>query len=169
MPVFDSEFNIGIADQKPPKVCQWLYCPDARTGEYGDRKMKMCAKCNIVRYCSKECQRADWREHKSYCQIPPMMDIGGWLEKHRSLFRWALIEGLRLRSEPSNIARETIVVKVLVLDRIFNGVIPSPFLVESLTRATIPVIPGINFGGPNEAQSRKIINAGGLGQGVVRF
>jgi NAD(P)H-dependent flavin oxidoreductase YrpB (nitropropane dioxygenase family) len=26
-----------------------------------------CAKCRRVRYCGKECQAADWREHKKAC------------------------------------------------------------------------------------------------------
>ncbi|KAJ7184721.1 hypothetical protein C8R46DRAFT_1064882 [Mycena filopes] len=167
MPIIDSEYGVSIADPKPLKVCQWHQCPNAPSG-YGDRKMKMCAKCNFVRYCSKEFQRADWSEHRLYCQIPPVMDIGAWADKHRALFRWALIEGLRLRSEPSNIERETIVVNIGVLDRLLHGSVPSPFLVESITRASIPVYDGKAFGGP-PAQSREIIEAGGIGVGVVRF
>ena len=27
----------------------------------------MCARCEAVRYCSRECQRADWKAHKPVC------------------------------------------------------------------------------------------------------
>lgn len=30
-------------------------------------KPKVCAKCKCRRYCSVECQRGDWKEHKKYC------------------------------------------------------------------------------------------------------
>lgn len=31
-------------------------------------KIKRCSKCKQIRYCSKECQKADWDSHKSECQ-----------------------------------------------------------------------------------------------------
>ncbi|KAH9921635.1 uncharacterized protein B0H18DRAFT_1020599 [Fomitopsis serialis] len=32
-----------------------------------DGSLKICSKCHAVKYCSPECQRADWREHKKTC------------------------------------------------------------------------------------------------------
>ncbi len=29
--------------------------------------IKRCSRCNIVWYCSAECQRTDWKRHKSFC------------------------------------------------------------------------------------------------------
>jgi len=29
---------------------------------------KKCANCETVRYCSRECQRRDWKEHKRICE-----------------------------------------------------------------------------------------------------
>jgi hypothetical protein len=34
-----------------------------------DIKLKSCAKCKIVKYCSKECQCADWNNHKQTCKL----------------------------------------------------------------------------------------------------
>lgn len=29
--------------------------------------LNKCSKCNVVRYCSVECQKMDWTKHKTYC------------------------------------------------------------------------------------------------------
>ena len=31
--------------------------------------MKHCAKCTWTKYCSKACQKADWKEHKLVCIV----------------------------------------------------------------------------------------------------
>lgn len=33
-----------------------------------DNALKKCGKCKIVRYCSPECQKAHWKEHKLVCE-----------------------------------------------------------------------------------------------------
>lgn len=33
-------------------------------------KMKTCARCRVARYCSADCQRADWPRHKPGCTAP---------------------------------------------------------------------------------------------------
>eukprot|EP00662_Eupelagonemidae_sp_cell21_P022460 gene22460-29414_t len=30
-------------------------------------RFKRCVRCHLARYCSKECQAADWEMHKAYC------------------------------------------------------------------------------------------------------
>ena len=35
--------------------------------EKPDAKFQYCAKCRSVCYCSKECQKAHWRDHKLAC------------------------------------------------------------------------------------------------------
>ncbi|KAJ6504444.1 hypothetical protein DFH09DRAFT_1335327 [Mycena vulgaris] len=169
MPIIDSTYGIGIQDPKPVKVCQWIDCPDAGAG-YADRKMKMCAKCNVVRYCSKACQRADWKEHKLYCQISPIMDIGGWMDKHESIFRWALIEALKVRTDPSKLLNYGLWVDISRMDRLVKGITPSPFLIESISILSFDEInkraaPGLC----KPEASRAIAEAGGVGQGVVIF
>ena len=32
------------------------------------KKMSFCSKCNHVHYCSAECQRQGWQEHKPLCK-----------------------------------------------------------------------------------------------------
>ena len=34
-----------------------------------DHKLKRCSACNIVGYCSKECQKKDWKQHKISCKL----------------------------------------------------------------------------------------------------
>eukprot|EP00122_Pirum_gemmata_P008675 Pgem_evm1s8004 len=41
----------------------------------GDVKTLKCGNCATVQYCSKKCQRDDWRSHKAYCDV-----------KHRTKF-----------------------------------------------------------------------------------
>ncbi|KAJ7653205.1 hypothetical protein DFH06DRAFT_918405, partial [Mycena polygramma] len=33
------------------------------------RTLKQCAKCELTRYCSTDCQRADWKRHKECCKV----------------------------------------------------------------------------------------------------
>lgn len=40
-------------------------CLCSRCHEMGTRK---CGKCRVVYYCSKECQAADWENHKEFCK-----------------------------------------------------------------------------------------------------
>jgi hypothetical protein len=40
-------------------------------GSFGGRdgKLKKCSGCNCVLYCSAECQKSDWTNHKLYCKL----------------------------------------------------------------------------------------------------
>ena len=40
----------------------------ARCGKPGATGMLRCSKCKSVRYCSRECQRSDWKQHKLRCK-----------------------------------------------------------------------------------------------------
>jgi hypothetical protein len=37
--------------------------------EVGAGKFKKCTACKTVVYCSKECQKKDWKAHKAVCQL----------------------------------------------------------------------------------------------------
>ena len=44
--------------------------------------LNLCAKCKSVMYCSRECQVADWKEHKPICrgEKKPLAIEGGYAE-----------------------------------------------------------------------------------------
>ena len=44
--------------------CYSPQCPDRRVER---NKTMYCSRCRSVTYCSRECQKADWARHKSYC------------------------------------------------------------------------------------------------------
>ena len=37
----------------------------------GAPSTKRCGRCRLRRYCSTECQQADWPDHKPHCSVPP--------------------------------------------------------------------------------------------------
>ncbi|KAK7036138.1 MYND-type domain-containing protein [Favolaschia claudopus] len=173
MPILDSRLGLFVKDVNPERICQSTACPRTKIG-YGGIKMPACGQCKYVRYCSKSCQRADWRKHKLYCHIPPVLDIARWMEKHEPLFRWALIEGLDLRNQPSNILTHCLLVQLVATDRLMMGPdssAPSHFYVDSVVRTTFKAMQR-NYGMPVDNfahQSQEIIASGGLGRGIVIF
>lgn len=42
-------------------------CASCHKSESNEMSLLRCGRCKRQRYCSRECQRADWREHKSDC------------------------------------------------------------------------------------------------------
>lgn len=47
-----------------PTICAVCHATSTSTGS----KLNFCSKCRNVAYCSTECQRADWKSHKSTCK-----------------------------------------------------------------------------------------------------
>lgn len=44
------------------------------------QKFKTCGKCRVSHYCSPECQKAHWKNHKMYCeQLGSKRDIKQWI------------------------------------------------------------------------------------------
>jgi hypothetical protein len=41
-----------------------------------DEASSVCARCQLVRYCSRECQRADWKAHKPACTAVALLSSG---------------------------------------------------------------------------------------------
>ncbi|XP_041374000.1 uncharacterized protein LOC121387056 [Gigantopelta aegis] len=58
-------------DKVTPPMCQGnrlLFCDSCATANVS---CKRCTKCYSVYYCSRECQKKDWREHKKVCKQRP--------------------------------------------------------------------------------------------------
>merc|ERR1719150_557862 len=65
--VVDSQGKIhklGRSDQKPRRYFFGL-CPSCyKIGEHS-----ACSGCLMISYCSKKCQKADWKSHKALCKV----------------------------------------------------------------------------------------------------
>lgn len=44
-----------------------MQCAVCKKKEEESAKLLYCSKCKAVTYCSRECQKADWRQHKTVC------------------------------------------------------------------------------------------------------
>lgn len=55
-----------VKDITKVSICYNPKCPVPR-GEVERSKTMCCSRCRMALYCSRECQVADWREHKSQC------------------------------------------------------------------------------------------------------
>ncbi|KAK1732490.1 hypothetical protein QTG54_004661 [Skeletonema marinoi] len=44
-----------------------LYCAMCRKSEQWEKPFPECSGCNLVIYCSRECQKSDWKNHKRLC------------------------------------------------------------------------------------------------------
>ena len=57
--------NENVTDKKKPtKECNKC---KSKIGE-GGKKLKLCSGCKDVYYCSIECQKSNWKEHKPLCK-----------------------------------------------------------------------------------------------------
>jgi hypothetical protein len=42
----------------------------AAAGCASEEASSVCSRCQAARYCSRECQRTDWKAHKPVCAVP---------------------------------------------------------------------------------------------------
>jgi hypothetical protein len=59
-------FYRNIINLRSQAKCTDISC--TQTSEITKSNFKLCAECQAVRYCSKACQVADWKEHKTVCK-----------------------------------------------------------------------------------------------------
>ncbi|RUS15111.1 hypothetical protein BC937DRAFT_92885 [Endogone sp. FLAS-F59071] len=63
----DEYFELYVAGDNRARVfCK--YCDKPEPTEADEESFKRCKRCRSVWYCSVECQRTDWKEHKRTCQ-----------------------------------------------------------------------------------------------------
>ncbi|EJD39086.1 hypothetical protein AURDEDRAFT_128526 [Auricularia subglabra TFB-10046 SS5] len=93
-------------------------------------KLFLCGKCKAAKYCSKECQKVAWKDHKTHCKVAaanrqllesstekvqPFANAAAdlpeskselhsllqtWTNRHRPSLAAALVDALNLRSDP---------------------------------------------------------------------
>lgn len=52
-------------------------CNKVTCANCGARNVKLyvCNKCQFVRYCGRDCQKNDWKDHKKYCYTPDAANL----------------------------------------------------------------------------------------------
>ncbi|KAF9068333.1 hypothetical protein BDP27DRAFT_1327471 [Rhodocollybia butyracea] len=168
----DPDLRLRIQGKNPERNCEHRLCPRRNSG-YEGRKMKVCAKCHHVRYCSKECQKENWRVHKMICKkFEPIADYTGWMEKYDSLFRWAAKEAFRIHAS-DDIFHNILEITATYSDRVpaHLGTTPSPFYI--ITAKVLPLtselsgVPVLIFA--DLERSLEIHSKGGIGRANLLF
>ncbi|CAJ1961605.1 unnamed protein product [Cylindrotheca closterium] len=59
--------RITPIDENDLVKSQCGHCRESSTSQEFQRSLLLCSRCRHARYCSKECQRANWKEHKKIC------------------------------------------------------------------------------------------------------
>ncbi|KAF9560364.1 hypothetical protein CPC08DRAFT_708165 [Agrocybe pediades] len=103
-----SRFDI----ERAAKISQWggPYIRDCEFAECGKvefrdvEKMRQCAKCQIIVYCSQECQKADWPRHKQECGAEWQAPRG--LPSQENIMRYFLENDPGLRKVSERLQRE---------------------------------------------------------------
>jgi len=67
----DVAIKISMEDDAANVHAQKTYCDKCgRRPGYDDPPLKVCSRCRKARYCSVDCQRSAWKEHKPNCKAP---------------------------------------------------------------------------------------------------
>lgn len=64
---------ISTQRQGKPAVCCEPSCDRAKADGFS---LKRCTGCHVARYCSRECQKKHWQEHKQVCKAPSGQSAG---------------------------------------------------------------------------------------------
>ncbi|EJD38703.1 hypothetical protein AURDEDRAFT_154053 [Auricularia subglabra TFB-10046 SS5] len=86
-----------ILARRRVRACARLGCSVVAAVAHPDEyaKLQACARCRLVRYCSRQCQQADWKgandgvAHKKVCPVLCRLAEGGALEAHRPYDEYA--------------------------------------------------------------------------------
>ncbi|KAI0079844.1 hypothetical protein K474DRAFT_1673113 [Panus rudis PR-1116 ss-1] len=95
-------------------ICRYPSCPNR---DKPNMRLRQCAKCRVTRYCSRECQKQHWSDHKEFCKsYLHMKDMltehssrgelydryNKWVRTHNILFTETLVACLNLPQFPKN-------------------------------------------------------------------
>ena len=63
-------FNYSVdADEENFKIMPPQSCHICKVCRVARKHMKACSACKVARYCSRQCQHADWRRHRAECIV----------------------------------------------------------------------------------------------------
>ncbi|KAH8831378.1 hypothetical protein DL96DRAFT_1587581, partial [Flagelloscypha sp. PMI_526] len=86
-------------------------------------RFRVCGGCLTTQYCSDECQRSHWADHKRICKHTTMTKEGvpdkavvqslrRFTTNHQTLLNWAGYQALRVKRHPENIRRYGLLVNL---------------------------------------------------------
>ena len=61
--------QLVVAQALKPLRCAHLGCTNAAGGSEAELPCRLCNGCRQVRYCSAECAKAAWRQHRPACKL----------------------------------------------------------------------------------------------------
>jgi len=163
-------------------------CGRVETSETG--RFRLCGGCLVTQYCSPECQKKNWPQHKQLCQHTadqvaatkkhaislghssdlPDEDLPKYLRKftsiHADLIGWAVFQALQLKRIPSNIRQYALNVQLSYRSTPDSArrfaVVSAELVPRSLLEKTDPLI--VEDVMRRETRCRR---AGGIGVAVV--
>ncbi|TFK25806.1 hypothetical protein FA15DRAFT_668134 [Coprinopsis marcescibilis] len=125
----------GYLTRKLAKQCQNCFIPDSKLKEVEGRSIKTCSGCNRTHYCSRECQKENWKWHKTMCKanqaakelmkesfVPgattyQVIEVSkyfkSWLDYHRPILAKAVISALEIKANNDNLFTHYLHLEVL--------------------------------------------------------
>ena len=64
----DPSLDQSETKEVPQPVLKCAVCGKTGSGDKQEKPLKSCSQCKSIFYCSVDCQRADWKEHKPICR-----------------------------------------------------------------------------------------------------